>query len=196
MKRQKPKQTPDLILTAAERVVIRDGVARLTLEAVAREAKLSKGGILYHFATKEALIQAMLSRLIQHCEREIEAHQQGDTKPGRWTRAYVRKASQPRLSYPGEAGFPNSKELGAGLIVAATSNPRLLEPLRKRFQAWQQAIECDGIDPARATIVRLAIDGLWFAELLRVWSPSAKLRERVLDELIRLTKETCRSGEK
>ena len=71
-------ETADLILTAAERVVLRDGVARLTLEAVAREAKLSKGGLLYHFATKEALIQAMLDRLIQHCEHEIEAHQQGD----------------------------------------------------------------------------------------------------------------------
>ena len=55
----------DLILTAAERVVMRDGVMRLTIEAVAREAKLSKGGVLYHLATKEALIQAMLERLIQ-----------------------------------------------------------------------------------------------------------------------------------
>jgi AcrR family transcriptional regulator len=165
-------------------------VARLTLEAVAREAKLSKGGLLYHFATKEALIQAMLDRLIQHCEHEIEAHQQGDIEPGHWTRAYVRRASEPRLSYPGEAGFPHSKELGAGLIVAATSNPRLLEPLRKRFQAWQQASESDGIDAARATIVRLAVDGLWLAELLGIWSPAGKLRAQVLNELIRLTKET------
>ena len=49
---------------------------------------------------------------------------------------------------------------GAGLIVAATTNPRLLESLRARFQAWQQAIARDGIDPVRATVVRLAADGL------------------------------------
>jgi len=55
----------EIILTAAERVVLRDGVTCLTLEAVACEANLSKGGVLYHFATKEALIQAMLERLIQ-----------------------------------------------------------------------------------------------------------------------------------
>jgi AcrR family transcriptional regulator len=194
MKRQKGKTlTPDHILTAAERVVLRDGVARLTLEAVAREAKLSKGGVLYHFATKDALIQAMLERLIQYCERELEAHQEDDTAPGRWTRAYVRKKFEPVLSYPGEADFPRSKEVGAGLIVAATTNPRLLDPLQERFRAWQQAIEADGIDPVRATVVRLAVDGLWLAELLGLWSPDDKLRTQVLNELVRLTRETRRT---
>jgi AcrR family transcriptional regulator len=182
--------TPDLILTAAERVVLRDGVMRLTLEAVAREAKLSKGGLLYHFATKDALIQAMLERLIRYCEREIEVHQQRDAEPGRWTRAYVRRKLEPVLPYPGEADFPRSKEMGAGLIVAATTTPGLLDPLRERFQAWQHAIEQDGIGVARATVVRLAVDGLWLAELLGIWSPSEQLRVQVLHELIQLTKET------
>jgi hypothetical protein len=36
------------IVDAAEEVVLRDGVARLTLDAAAAEAGLSKGGILYH----------------------------------------------------------------------------------------------------------------------------------------------------
>lgn len=197
MKRQKAKTpTPDLILTAAERVVLRDGVMHLTLEAVAREAKLSKGGLLYHFATKKALIQAMLARLIQYREREIEVHQEHDPEPGRWTRAYVRRKLEPVLPYPGEADFPRSKEVGAGLIVAATTTPGLLDPLRERFQAWQQAIEQDGIDTARATVVRLAVDGLWLAELLGIWSPDEQLHEQVLDELIRLTKETRRAGKK
>jgi AcrR family transcriptional regulator len=194
MKRQRSKTpTPDHILTAAERVVLRDGVARLTLEAVAREAKLSKGGVLYHFATKDALIQSMLERLIQYCERALEAQQEHDTAPGRWTRAYVRNKFEPVLSYPGEADFPRSKKVGAGLIVAATTNPRLLYPLQERFRAWQQAIEADGIDPVRATVVRLAVDGLWLAELLGIWSPDDTLRTQVLNELIRLTRETRRT---
>jgi AcrR family transcriptional regulator len=190
VKRQRSStQTVDLILSAAERVVMRDGVMRLTIDAVARAAKLSKGGVLYHFATKETLIQAMLERLIQYCEREMTAHQQHDHEPGSWTRAYVRKTSEPTLAYPGEAEFPRSKEVGAGLVAAATTNPQLLDPLRERFQAWQQAIETDGIEPARATVVRLAVDGLWLAELLGIWSLDGKLRQQVLDELMRLTRE-------
>jgi len=191
MERQKTTApTIDLILTAAERVALRDGVLRLTVEAVAREAKLSKGGVLYHFATKESLIQAMLDRLIRYCEQEMEQHQQNDAAPGRWTRAYVRKTLAPLTPYPGEAAFPKSKEVGAGLIVAAATNPKLLEPLRKRFRTWQRAIERDGISPTRATVVRLAVDGLWLADVLGIWSLSDKLRRQVLNELIRLTDET------
>jgi AcrR family transcriptional regulator len=191
MTRQKtPTPTIDLILTAAERVALRDGVLRLTVEAVAREAKLSKGGVLYHFATKESLIQAMLDRLIQYCEQEMTQHQQNDVAPGCWTRAYVRKTLAPLTPYPGEAAFPKSKEVGAGLIVAAATNPKLLEPLRKRFRTWQRAIERDGISPTRATVVRLAVDGLWLADVLGIWSLSDKLRRQVLNELIRLTCET------
>jgi len=185
-----PTSTIDVILTAAERVALRDGVLRLTVEAVAREAKLSKGGVLYHFATKESLIQAMLDRLIQYCEQEIAQHQQNDAAPGRWTRAYVRKTLAPLTPYPGEAAFPKSKEVGAGLIVAAATNPKLLEPLRKRFRTWQRAIERDGISPTRATVVRLAVDGLWLADVLGIWSLSDKLRRQVLNELTRLTRET------
>ena len=190
---ERSKTTPptiDLILTAAERVALRDGVLRLTVEAVAREAKLSKGGVLYHFATKASLIQAMLDRLIQFYEQEIALQQQSDTAPGRWTRAYVRKTLAPLTSYPGEADFPKSKEVGAGLIVAAATNPKLLAPLRKRFRTWQRAIERDGISPTRATVIRLAVDGLWLADVLGIWSLSSKLRRQVLNELIRLTRDT------
>ena len=44
------------ILAAARTVVLRDGIAAVTLEAVAREAGMSKTGLYYYFASKEALI--------------------------------------------------------------------------------------------------------------------------------------------
>jgi len=193
MKRQhRTTPTPERILAAAARVVWRDSVRRLTLEAVAREAQLSKGGVLYHFATKEALIQAMLARLLQACERDMEGPQQ-DAEPGRWTRAYVRRQCAPGWPSPGEADLPGVLEAGAGFLMAATTHPRCLEPLRARFRAWQQAIERDGIDPVRATVVRLAADGFWLAALLGLWSPSRTLQQHVLHELIQLTRETPQS---
>jgi AcrR family transcriptional regulator len=184
--------TPDRILAAAARVVLRDSVRRLTLEAVAREAQLSKGGVLYHFATKEALIQAMLARLLQFCERDMEGPQQ-DAEPGRWTRAYVRRQFAPVWPSLGEADLPSATEVGAGFIVAATTHPRCLDLLREGFQAWQQAIERDGIDPVRATVVRLAADGLWLAALLGIWSPIPTRQQQVMHELIQLTRETPQS---
>jgi hypothetical protein len=78
-------------------------------------------------------------------------------------------------------------------MVAATTHPRFLEPLRARFQVWQQAIERDGIDPVRATVVRLAADGLWLTDRLGIWCPSRTLRQQVLHELIQLTRGTPQS---
>ena len=102
----------------------------------------------------------------------------------------MRKTLTPLTPYPGEAAFPTPKEVGAGLIVAAATNPKLLELLRKRFRNWQRAIERDGISPTRATVVRLAVDGLWLADVLGIWSLSDKLRRQVLNELTRITRET------
>lgn len=44
------------ILAAARSVLLRNGIAAVTLEAVAREAGMSKTGLYYYFASKEALV--------------------------------------------------------------------------------------------------------------------------------------------
>ena len=46
------------LLDAAAVVVRRDGAQALTLDAVAAEAGVSKGGLLYHFKTKRELLDA------------------------------------------------------------------------------------------------------------------------------------------
>src|SRR3954454_22441411 len=55
--------TKTRILSAAELVVLERGVSALTLDAVAEAAGLSKGGLIYHFDSKEALIRAMIARI-------------------------------------------------------------------------------------------------------------------------------------
>ena len=47
----------------------RDGAAALTLDAVAAEAGVSKGGVLYHFGSKRALIDGLLDALARRRSR-------------------------------------------------------------------------------------------------------------------------------
>ena len=61
----------DGLLDAAERVVLRNGAHNLTIDAVAREAGVSKGGVLYTFETKDALIDAMMRRVVADYERMV-----------------------------------------------------------------------------------------------------------------------------
>ena len=62
-----------LLLDAAEEVVTRDGVTRFTLEAVARQAGLSKSGLLHHFHSKEALIEAVVERTVEQWRQSLQA---------------------------------------------------------------------------------------------------------------------------
>ena len=44
--------------------LVKTGAGKLTLDAVAERAGLSKGGLLYNFPTKDALLQAMIQRMM------------------------------------------------------------------------------------------------------------------------------------
>src|SRR5436309_12912230 len=85
------KTTRQQILMAANKIVQRDGVARLTIDAVAREAKLSKGGVLYHFPSKEALVSGMVMDHIESFTHDINGNLAEETGAGRWLRAYLRE---------------------------------------------------------------------------------------------------------
>ncbi|MHA6689391.1 TetR/AcrR family transcriptional regulator [Devosia sp. A449] len=68
------RQTIDrgALLDAAERVVLRDGANGLTMDAVAREAGVSKGGVLYAFTTKDTLIDEMMRRVTATYDALVE----------------------------------------------------------------------------------------------------------------------------
>lgn len=169
-----------LILMAASEIVRNEGAAQLTLEAAAHKAGVSKGGLLYHFPTKEALIRGMVDELTDQYVNEIQERVNVDDQSGRWSRAYV------------EATFREIEDglkVSSGLLAATFTNPELLETLQKQYKIWQDHIESENTDSVRPTIARLAADGLWFAEIFGLAPLEKGLRERVLTELVTWTKE-------
>lgn len=171
------------ILDAAEQVVLKQGAARLTLDAVAQQASISKGGLLYNFPGKEDLIRAMVARLTERFQAEVARRAQEDANPaGRHTRAYV------EVSFPAATALSALHDpVCAGLLAAVATNPSLLDPLRKSTVATQATLADDGIDPVLATIIRLAVDGLWMADLFGVNPLDRNLRTTVLERLREFT---------
>lgn len=168
------------LLDAAERVVARDGVNNLTLSAVAAEAHVSKGGLLYHFPSKSSLIVGVVERLATHCEgMHAQACDANADAPGRFTRAYVTSRLDPI--------DPDEVAVHTALLAAAGTDPQYLEPFRRRQLEWQEKLAHDGIDPVDATIIRLAIDGLCLGSLLGMPAPDAELRKAVIDRLLAMT---------
>jgi AcrR family transcriptional regulator len=169
-----------LLLQAAANVVRRDGSDALTLERVAAEAGVSKGGLLYHFDSKAALVRGLVDALVAGFETKLGTIEDGE--PGSFTRAYLRATAQPS---------GHDEAVTAALLAAVAVAPELLEPLRARYRVWAKRFDADGIDATDALIVRLASDGLWLAELLGFEPPSRKRRQQVLARLSALTKHSA-----
>jgi AcrR family transcriptional regulator len=171
--------TREMIISAAGKVVLEQGASRMTLAEVAREAGVSKGGLLYHFPSKDALIEGMIAHMVQRLDQRIRKEYEQDdlgTNQGRWLRALT------RVNFQSE-----DLDLSAGLTAAVLLQPDLLAVNREAYEARQALIEQDGVDIVWANIIRLVGDGIWFSELLGFAPPQEPLKTQILDRLLSLT---------
>jgi AcrR family transcriptional regulator len=161
------------LLDAAVGVIRRDGPHALTLDAVAAEAGVSKGGLLYHFASKRELLDAMVAGWLDEFDAEVAAAG-GETFAGGYVRA---------TDMSGWAAAQRATEFG---FLAALVDQPTLERVREHYGALQERLVLEGDDPVQATVARLAADGLWLADLLGLAPPAGELREKVRARLVEL----------
>ncbi len=172
------------ILNAAEERLLAGGVPALVLDAVAADAGVSKGGLLYHFASKDALVGGLCERMLERFDRALDAQCEAEGgAPGAFTRAYLGTTVT-------DEGKPadNSAQLMAALLATFGRDSEHLEKVRAGFARWHARLEADGIDPTTATLVRLAADGLWLSALLGLPQLDAERGERTLQALRALTR--------
>ena len=151
----------------------------MTLDAVAQEAQISKGGLLHYFKSKEALVKAMVEYTSESYRAGVEnrvAHE--DYERGKWTRSLIAETFEQAH---------DEEELNASFLMAVALNPDLLEPIKRAYEHWQVKVENDGLDPTEATILRLAIDGLWMNKLMGLARFDEKLLHRVFERMIQKT---------
>lgn len=153
--------TRDNIIDAAMAIVRDQGVARLTLDAAAKQAGVSKGGVLYHFKSKDDLIRGMVQRLIDQCDQlNHEHYQRQPDGPYRWARTLVHACFDP--------SGPAYDSVGGALLAAVTVNPDLLAPIQAMYDLWMKRIESDSPDIERAGLVCTAMDGVYFQRLMGI----------------------------
>lgn len=177
----------EAILDAAEIVAAAAGAAHLTLDAVAERAGISKGGLLYNFRTKEALLEAMIDRHMRHFEAvQSQALESLPPGPGRGLKALILSLNSPCLE--------KDNRSGCCTLAAVAHNPRLLEPVRA---AKRRRIErltapeagANALPFARTAAISLAVDGLCLQEILQVSPYSADERQQIIDDLLQLVDE-------
>ncbi|WP_369038917.1 TetR/AcrR family transcriptional regulator [Stenotrophomonas maltophilia] len=168
----------DRILDAAVNVINRDGVRAVTFESVAAEAQLTRGGLLYHFPSREALLRGIDEHLVQAWEASMEAllgkRAEEATALERYqtfVRVSAQSATRAELMFMLESADPDADERPWGPAV------RRWAPLPPEAGAGEDSAALDNF------VARLAADGLWIYEAMYEGQLDEGVRARVAERI-------------
>lgn len=156
-------------LRAFAQLVIDQGERSATLEAVAAAAGISKGGLLYHFGSKDALVDGLLGDLRLLIDEDVETvrtHPAGASE-------HILRTSVPTSTTDFELYYLAATRLAQG------SYPRAATVMQDANAAWTQAVADEIGDAAVARLVVLISDGLYANTAVGVKISTAQLDEVV-----------------
>ena len=178
------------ILDAAMRVAGRDGILALTLDKVAREAGVSKGGLIHHFRTKHDLISALLERFRAQTLGMLPQRLAADANPrGRLFRALVSMVLEPSAVEGQDRSNPAGEDQShffTALLAAAANDPGLLDAFRLEMTGIRQRMLAAGPNGMRQVALWPAIHGLLLWQHLGLLGSDDPLRRAMIAELLRL----------
>lgn len=170
----------EILIDAAEAIVSEQGVGELTLERVAARAGVTKGGLIYHYRTRDALLQALVERLIGKIEERFRA---SAAAQGNSVEALLLAMIDDAFTMSGE-----EKTLMANLLAAVSSHPNQLGPVRQMYERMNGALADAGEHAGLALMISCALDGLLFMELLDIQHFSDEQRQQMRDALVATVK--------
>ena len=158
------------------------GAAHISIDAIARRAGISKGGLLYHFPKKDALIQALVEQHLTHIEAMIGDAQRAAGSQGEnaVAQAYIRIFRD---------NFCLQKRKPDGILIALAENPHLLNPVRAHQKRMAERIRASAADPTLSLITLLAAEGMKSLDLFEANPLTTEERAAVLDRLIQMLDE-------
>lgn len=170
------------LLDAAQDVLLRDGAAHVTIEAVAANAGVSKATVLYDYKTKQALLRAVLERRFETEYGRVRAIAQGlepsaNSGIHSWIKAAHREPSD------------EDRTVAIGLVAALASDP----DLNRLGQQFFRRIVADTVEsaaaPRGALLAFLAVEGLKLLDHLGLNEWSRQQLEAILDDIAWLAEQ-------
>lgn len=161
------------LLEAFERIVLTDGERAATLDAVAAAAGVSKGGLLYHFPHRQALVDAALTNLECLAAEDLDRLR---TSPRGTAREFL------------ATSLYEDSALDRALIVASRLIQSGDDAARATYahieENWVAAVLADVGDPVVATAVVCMGDGLYQQASMGLLPESPAARQKKLDQLM------------
>lgn len=150
-----PELVRRLLVENACRLASDKGLAGVSIQQVASAAGVTKGAFFHHFASKQALVDAVFDTMLSETGRELdEAMARDPVRHGRFTRAYLMQVTE------SDARDSPWLSVWVSMIADETLRPVWHDWFRQRFAAVL-AEE----DQPTLQAVRMAADGIWLAQI-------------------------------
>jgi AcrR family transcriptional regulator len=195
------------ILQAAEAVLLRDGLGALTLDAIAAELGLTKQGLYYHYASKEALLaelavqewSAAAEAIHAATEAAASAEDALEALVRRYIERYAGRLEMFRLATQAAQLSPLAARLGRQQLEAIRPlNDRMYGPTARKLRDAQHAGRADpALDPRRlAFLAHTSAMGLLTMQLMvnAVDDPLRHREQALVDELCRALRASVRAS--
>ncbi|MEU5095129.1 TetR/AcrR family transcriptional regulator [Streptomyces sp. NPDC020996] len=185
-RRRAQRATSEELVTAAIRVIGREGVAAATTRKIAEEAGVPQGTVHYWFTDKNELLQDVVLAIVERLRKSVAA---GDRLDGVVTPDDLRAGL--RAAWAEVSGDDPGTQLGYYELTAlALRNPSMRELARRQYRSYRDlaahtlAPLLVDVEPGRAAalaqLVAVTFDGLALAWLA---DPEGTRPEQVLDLL-------------
>ena len=166
------------LLIAATKVVSEVGAGNLTLDRVAIAAGVSKGGLLYHFATKRDLIEAMMTEVLGEFQTKLfEKADVSEDKENPQLVAAI-KVMQERTEV--------EKLRMQAILAASAENPDLLEPAQTVLKEHFDEVKSKASNKNQTLTILMALEGIRFMELCNLLPLDSEEVNGLLEELLDL----------
>ncbi|MFE2942237.1 TetR/AcrR family transcriptional regulator [Streptomyces sp. NPDC059255] len=169
----------NLILDAAIRVTEREGITGLTLESAAEEAGVTKGGLMYHFRTRDELLLAIQRHLTAAWEETLSAElgKPRDEATVRETiEAYARVGAQ---------GGASKADLA--FMIESATQPELATVWEEMMARWSPLPRSTDPGEIDLFLARLAADGWWLFRATSGVDLPAPIEKALQERLLALT---------
>lgn len=147
------ERTRNALIEAGIQLISERGTS-VSLADVATRAGVSKGALTHHFASRDALVDAIVSDATQRFWDEVHSNVDiSENRAGKLLRGYIRTLAS-------ESVFMRQFFSPTFLMLVSGSEQSIQNILNDDAEAWRVAFASDGIDIATSLVLRLAAEGL------------------------------------
>lgn len=169
----------ELLLNLMLEIVRKEGATRLTYDNLVAKSNLTRGGIMYHFPSKQSMLEGLVNHYVAlDMKRTTERWNLYGSTPDGLLKAEIECAMEANTS---------EQNLASALLPVIATNPALLDDVRSQVRARYDMLHDTKMGFERAALVLMALDCFEMSKAFGIEMMNAKQRKKFLTFLLKLS---------